>query len=197
MQEIKTDVYLFKAALDSASLFEYVVQIEQQAAFRHLQVASGQSMSVAMTNCGPLGWYSDLSGYRYTSLDPLSGQPWPAMPERLKIDATAFALQAGWPSFVPDACLINRYAGTAKMGLHQDRDERDFSQPIVSVSLGARCQFLVGGLKRRDPTTKIELDSGDVLVWGKSARLMFHGVASIKTTTEQPLRYNFTFRRAG
>jgi DNA oxidative demethylase len=200
-QQIKPDVWLLPNAVNSQELIHDIALLAAASPFRHLQVASGQNMSVAMTNCGSLGWYSDRAGYRYQATDPLSlpmaGQAWPAMPPSWSQKASDLAALAGWSEFKPDACLINRYEAGARMGLHQDRDERDFGHPIVSVSLGASCQFLIGGLKRTDPVQKIALHSGDVVVWGASARLMFHGVAPVKVSGNAPLRYNLTFRKAG
>ena len=188
--------------------------VTAQAPLRHLVVPGGQTMSVAMSNCGSLGWVSDERGYRYASRDPLSGKPWPAMPAEWVDLATQAAAQAGYANFKPDACLINDYAPGAKMGLHQDRDERDFSQPIVSVSLGLPAVFLFGGLKRTDKPQRIRLAHGDVVVWGGLARLAFHGVAPLAECVSpmaesvSPLadgmraawgrrRVNLTFRCAG
>jgi alkylated DNA repair protein (DNA oxidative demethylase) len=159
----------------------------------------GFEMSVAMTNCGRLGWASDRKGYRYAPLDPLTGQRWPEMPDIfLKLAASA-AAAAGFDAFVPDACLINRYAPGAKLSLHQDKDERDFRQPIVSVSLGVPAVFLFGGLKRSDKTRQVPLAHGDVVVWGGPDRLRYHGVLALKHG-DHPLlgshRINLTFRKA-
>ena len=149
-------------------------------------------MSVAMTNCGALGWVTDRSGYRYDAIDPETGAPWPPMPAAWRRLAEECAATAGFPGFAPDACLVNRYEPGARMGLHQDKDEVDFSQPIVSVSLGASAIFLWGGSTRAERPEKVELHHGDVVVWGGDARLRFHGVAPVK----DGLRYNLTFRRA-
>jgi alkylated DNA repair protein (DNA oxidative demethylase) len=157
-------------------------------------------MSVAMSNCGPLGWVSDRRGYRYDALDPLSGQPWPAMPERWKALAARAAAQAGFDGFEPDACLINQYLPGCKLSLHQDKDERDFSAPIVSVSLGLPAVFLFGGERRADRPQRYRLQHGDVVVWGGASRLAFHGVAPLADGEHVWLgrrRINLTFRRAG
>jgi alkylated DNA repair protein (DNA oxidative demethylase) len=171
-----------------------------QAPFRHMVTPGGQRMSVALTNCGALGWVSDRRGYRYAPRDPDSGAPWPALPaafQRLAHDAAA---AAGVDGFAPDACLINRYAPGTRLSLHQDRDERDLSQPIVSVSLGVPAVFLWGGLQRADRAERVPLFHGDVAVWGGADRLRFHGVAPVPGG-QHPLtgaeRINFTFRRAG
>ena len=156
---------------------------------------SGRPMSVGMSNCGPLGWISDERGYRYQSLHPETGQPWPAIPDPL---LRLWDEVARYPH-APEACLINYYGPTAKMGLHQDRDEADFAAPVVSLSLGDSCLFRVGGGKRRDPTRSIRLNSGDVLVLGGDTRLAFHGVDRIYPGTSTLLaeggRINVTIRR--
>ncbi|HNN98364.1 MAG TPA: DNA oxidative demethylase AlkB [Pseudomonadota bacterium] len=177
------------------------------APLRQLITPGGQRMSVAMSSCGPLGWYSDRAGYRYTSCDPLSGRPWPALPDSIRKLADGAAERAGFPGFVPDACLINRYQPGDRLSLHQDRDERDFAAPIVSVSLGLDATFQLGGLSRRDPTSRHLLRHGDVLVFGGPSRLRFHGILPIKdapllrTPLGHPLlhgaRINLTLRRAG
>jgi alkylated DNA repair protein (DNA oxidative demethylase) len=160
----------------------------------------GFRMSVAMTNCGSLGWVSDRAGYRYDAIDPGSGVPWPPMPEPFRRLATGAAAQAGFDEFLPDACLINRYAVGTKLSLHQDKDERDFAQPIVSASLGIPAVFLFGGLKRAEKTLRIHLTHGDVVVWGGPARLRYHGVLPLKEGSH-PLvgeyRINLTVRKAG
>jgi alkylated DNA repair protein (DNA oxidative demethylase) len=157
-------------------------------------------MSVAMTNCGRLGWVSDRSGYRYDPLDPDSGQPWPAMPPLLRQLALDAAQAAGFPGFAPDACLINRYAPGTRLSLHQDRDEGNYAHPIVSVSLGIPAVFLWGGAQRSDKARRIALMHGDVVVWGGPARLRFHGVLPLPEA-HHPMtgsyRINLTFRKAG
>jgi alkylated DNA repair protein (DNA oxidative demethylase) len=159
----------------------------------------GQKMSAAITNCGAAGWVSDRRGYRYEQRDPEAGGKWPEMPALFHDLATVAAAAAGFAGFVPDVCLINRYAPGAKMGLHQDRDEADFSAPIVSVSLGLPAVFLWGGPQRTDRTVKLPLFSGDVVVWGAKQRLYFHGIAPVKPGCHPLLgaaRLNLTFRRA-
>jgi alkylated DNA repair protein (DNA oxidative demethylase) len=156
---------------------------------------SGKPLSVRMSNCGPLGWVTDEAGYRYQPLHPHTGRPWPAMPA---IVLDAWKALAGYPH-APESCLINYYGPTAKMGLHQDRDERDFDAPVVSLSLGDTCLFRIGGTKRSDPTRTIRLASGDALVLGGEARLVFHGVDRILPGTSSLLaeggRINLTLRR--
>jgi alkylated DNA repair protein (DNA oxidative demethylase) len=173
--------------------------IVAQAPFRHMVTPGGHQMSVAMTNCGGVGWVTDRSGYRYDANDPEAGRPWPAMPRSFLELAERAADRGGFPDFMPDACLINRYEPGAKMSLHQDRDEQDFGAPIVSVSLGLPAVFLFGGLKRGDRPRRFRLQHGDVVVWGGPARLKFHGVAPL-ADGEHPLmgrqRINLTFRKA-
>jgi alkylated DNA repair protein (DNA oxidative demethylase) len=153
-------------------------------------------MSVRMTNCGPLGWVTDKErGYRYQATHPVTGKPWPAMP-RMLLDL--WEEVAGYPH-PPEACLVNYYAGAAKMGLHQDRDEQDFDAPVLSVSLGDTGVFRVGGRSRKDPTQKFELSSGAVFVLGGADRLAFHGIDRILPGTSDLLpeggRFNLTLRR--
>jgi len=174
-------------------------EIETQAPFRRMFTPGGHQMSVAMTNCGGAGWVTDRSGYRYDGADPESGKAWPAMPPALCELAEGAAREAGFAGFTPDACLINRYEPGAKMSLHQDRDEKDFSAPIVSVSLGLPAIFLFGGMKRSDKPQRHRLEHGDVVVWGGPSRLFFHGVAPLADGEHAALgrqRINLTFRRA-
>jgi DNA oxidative demethylase len=169
------------------------------APFRNMVTPGGYTMSVAMTNCGLAGWVTDSGGYRYTRQDPVSGDPWPPMPAIFLSLAARAAAAAGFEDFLPDACLINRYAPGAKLSLHQDKNETDFTHPIVSVSLGLPARFLFGGLRRNDRVTRVELIHGDVVVWGRSARLAYHGVDALKNG-EHPAtgrcRFNLTFRKA-
>jgi DNA oxidative demethylase len=174
-------------------------EIVAQAPFRHMMTPGGHQMSVAMTNCGDAGWVTDRSGYRYDTIDPDSGKPWPPMPPSFLALAKQAALEAGFDNFATDACLINRYQPGARMSLHQDRDEGDFGAPIVSVSLGLPATFLFGGLKRSDKTQRYRLEHGDIAVWGGPARLAFHGVAALADGEHAVLgrqRINLTFRKA-
>jgi alkylated DNA repair protein (DNA oxidative demethylase) len=169
------------------------------APFRHMVTPGGFVMSVAMTNCGTAGWITDRTGYRYDRIDPVSGLPWPAMPPVFLALATGAAAEAGYPDFVPDACLINRYEPGARLTSHQDKNERDFGWPIVSVSLGLPAVFQFGGPKRSDRMVRHGLRHGDVVVWGGVSRLFHHGVATIKDGEHPTLgrmRINLTFRRA-
>jgi alkylated DNA repair protein (DNA oxidative demethylase) len=186
------------ATSQASRLVDEVQRITQQAAFRHLVTPAGYTMSVAMTNCGRVGWLSDRTGYRYDPVDPDTKQPWPAMPPAFLDLAVRAAAEAGFANYDPDACLINRYVAGAKLSLHQDRDEKDAWAPIVSVSLGLPATFLWGGKRRSDPVRRRRLESGDVVVWGGPARFVYHGVAPLKEG-EHPLtgavRINLTFRK--
>lgn len=186
------------ASASAPALLDEVAQIAETAPFRYLVTPGGYTMSVAMTNCGRVGWVSDRSGYRYDPADPDSGVPWPAMPARFLDLAVRAAAAAGFDHYDPDACLINRYVKGSKLGLHQDRDEKDAWAPIVSVSLGVPAVFLWGGKRRSDPVVRLRLEHGDVAVWGGPARFTYHGVAPLKEA-EHPLtgaeRINLTFRK--
>ncbi|MFM9968136.1 MAG: DNA oxidative demethylase AlkB [Burkholderiales bacterium] len=184
---------------EGAALYGVVEEIAARAPFRGMTTPGGHSMSVTTASCGKAGWVSDKTGYRYDRVDPGTGKPWPAMPALFLDLACRAAAQAGFANFVPDACLINRYVAGAKMSLHQDRNERDFSQPIVSVSLGLPAVFLFGGLRRTERPRRLHLQHGDVVVWGGPARMTFHGVEPLHEGTH-PLtgrcRINLTFRKA-
>jgi alkylated DNA repair protein (DNA oxidative demethylase) len=186
------------ASAEAPMLVEEVARIAQAAAFRHLVTPGGYTMSVAMTNCGRLGWVSDRTGYRYDPVDPDTGAPWPSMPEAFLDIAVRAAAEAGFANYDPDACLINRYIAGAKLSLHQDRDEKDAWAPIVSVSLGLPAVFLWGGKRRSYPVRRLRLESGDIVVWGGPARFVYHGVAPLKDG-QHPMtgaaRINLTFRK--
>ena len=185
---------------DSASILAAVQTVSATAPFRIMSTPGGLAMSVAMSNCGSLGWVSDRHGYRYSAIDPHSGHPWPAMPEALHGLARDAAARAGFADFDADACLINRYVPGARMALHQDRDERDLTQPVVSISLGLPADFLFGGLRRAERPRRIPLLHGDVFVWGGPARLAYHGVAPLKEGDYPGFgacRINLTLRKAG
>ncbi len=174
-------------------------RIVEQSPFRHMVTPGGFIMSVAMTNCGAAGWVTDRSGYRYDRNDPEMGRPWPTMPDCFRELAASAASNAGYPEFRPDACLINRYEPGARLSLHQDKNERDFANPIVSVSLGLPAIFQFGGLKRNDPIRKFALRHGDVAVWGGPSRLFYHGVPELKDGMHEMvgrMRINLTFRGA-
>jgi alkylated DNA repair protein (DNA oxidative demethylase) len=183
----------------TAALIQSIEAIAAAAPFRNMVTPGGFTMSVAMTNCGAAGWTTDRRGYRYAALDPLSEQPWPTMPALFTEIASRAAATAGFPGFAPDACLINRYEPGARMSLHQDKDERDFTQPIVSISLGLPATFLFGGEKRTDRPKRLRLENGDVVVWGGPARTLFHGIDPLRPGSHSltgACRYNLTLRRA-
>jgi DNA oxidative demethylase len=184
---------------DAAALLADLQAVLERAPLRHMVTPGGFRMSVAMSNCGALGWVSDPTGYRYDALDPDSGQHWPAMPASFLRLAKLAAAEAGFGGFEPDACLVNRYEPGARLTLHQDRNERDFSQPIVSVSLGLPAVFLFGGPKRSDRPVRVPLMHGDVVVWGGPARLRHHGVLALEQGQHAltgNFRFNLTLRRA-
>lgn len=187
------------AANRTESLIAALGLVTAAAPFRRMVTPGGYRMSVGMTNCGKLGWVSDQTGYRYAPLDPETGEPWPPMPPEFRDLARESAGAAGFPDFEPDVCLINRYEPGAKLSLHQDKDEQDFTAPIVSVSLGLPAVFLWGGLKRSDHPRRIRLEDGDVVVWGGPSRLVYHGVSPLPDG-EHPVtgraRINLTFRKA-
>jgi alkylated DNA repair protein (DNA oxidative demethylase) len=184
---------------EAALLCAQVEELLLTSPWRHMQTPGGQRMSVAMTNCGRTGWVSDRAGYRYQSIDPCSGRRWPAMPCSWSKLAASAATRAGFTRFEPDACLVNRYEPGARLSLHQDRNERDYSAPVVSVSLGVPAVFLFGGEHRDDPVQRVALFHGDVVVWGGSQRLAFHGIQPLSDGMHPDTgrcRINLTFRRA-
>lgn len=192
-------LHAFTLSMDRLILAD-LKKVIDVAPFRHMVTPGGYTMSVAMSNCGALGWITDESGYRYESIDPLSGKNWPPMPHSFVKLATSAALQAGFSNFIPDACLINRYEPKSRLSLHQDKDEKDFTAPIVSVSLGIPAIFLFGGFKRSDKLQRLPLMHGDVVVWGGPARLRYHGILPLKDNEHFLVgryRLNLTFRKAG
>jgi alkylated DNA repair protein (DNA oxidative demethylase) len=201
LEHIAAEAVLLPGAACAAqeALLAAIAPVIAAAPWRHMVTPGGARMSVAMSNCGEVGWVSDRRGYRYDAIDPDSGRSWPRMPDTLRQLAVRVAALAGFPGFEPDACLINRYAPGTRLSLHQDRNERDLAAPVVSVSLGLPAVFLFGGLRRADRAQRISLQSGDVVVWGGSQRLAFHGVMPL-AAGEHPLtgpyRINLTFRKA-
>ncbi len=184
---------------EEQELIATIPTLASAAAFRHMMVPSGHRMSVAMTNSGQAGWITDRKGYRYAMTDPESGKPWPAIPSVFNDLAARAAAAAGYANYAPDSCLVNRYEPGARMGLHQDLNEGDMTQPIVSVSLGLPATFLFGGLKRTGKPQRMILESGDIVIWGGPSRLVFHGVDPLKDGAHPltgSLRYNLTFRKA-
>ena len=188
------------ALAEARTILDAVAKIEEQSPFRHMQTPGGFTMSVALTNCGRFGWTSDRRGYRYSELDPLTGARWPSLPGQVLRLARSASAAAGFPDFEPDACLVNRYLPGSRLTLHQDRNERAFDAPIVSISLGVPATFLFGGLERTEPAARIPLRHGDVVVWGGVDRLRFHGVLPLKEAVHAEVggyRLNLTVRRAG
>lgn len=200
--EIDKDAYFLSgyALINEKALMIGLQEVLNQAPPRHMMTKMGFYTSAEMTNCGQLGWISDSKGYRYDALDPQTGKLWPTMPISFLKLAQNAAIEAGFGDFKPDACLVNQYKVGASMGLHQDKNELDFTQPIVSVSLGIPATFQFGGLSRSDKPIKIPLTHGDIVVWGKEARLKYHGIMPLKSNIHAvlgPYRYNLTFRKAG
>jgi DNA oxidative demethylase len=192
-------ITLLRGFADASVLMPLIERVAARSPFRHLVTPGGQTMSVAMTNCGPLGWVSDRSGYRYSPRDPLTGRDWPPLPAEFEKLALAAATAGGFPDFVPDACLVNRYAAGSRLTAHRDADEQNFAQPIVSVSIGLPASFAFYGLERGGKGRSVPLTDGDVLVWGGPSRLVYHAVRPLKPG-QHPLtggyRYNLTFRHA-
>jgi len=196
---IAPEVVLFRQFVATAPLLALIGKIASAAPFRRLRTPGGGQMSVAMTNCGPVGWHADTSGYRYVDCDPGSGRPWPAMPDEFASLAAVAASRAGFGRFAPDCCLVNRYAVGTQMGTHRDFDELDLRQPIVSVSLGLPAVFVWRGATRSGPPVAVPVVDGDVIVWGGQARAGYHGVRRLPAPadgTKDRYRYNLTFRRA-
>ncbi len=184
---------------NDAEILAAIKRVESASPFRRMLTPNGRYMSISVTSCGVVGWVSDRSGYRYETHDPETNNPWPSMPATLSTIASQAAAQAGYQNFAPDVCIINRYEPGTKLSLHRDSDEKDFSHPIVSISLGIPATFLFGGEKRTDKTKKIPLHHGDVFVFGGESRLAYHGIAPLKNS-HRPLlgnqRINLTFRKA-
>ena len=195
--ELAEGLFLLRGLADTKALGADIESVISRAALRRMYVPRGGKMSVAMTNCGALGWVSDTRGYRYSAHDPLSGQAWPEIPPSFLALAKAASKAAGYGDFEPDACLVNHYTAGTSLSLHQDRNEASFDYPIVSVSIGSSAQFLWGGLRRQDPVKKMLLHDGDVLVWGGAVRLAFHGVAVFPRREKEASRFNLTLRKAG
>lgn len=194
--------YLLKGAVRSIAkeLIREITHIVDVSPFRQMSTKGGHYVGAKMTNCGNLGWVSDNKGYRYATTDPLTNMPWPTMPKLFETLAEEHASSVGFHHFHPNACLINQYSPGVGMGLHQDKNENDFSQPIVSVSLGVSAIFQFGGNKRNEKPSYHLLDHGDVVIWGGIDRLRFHGIQPIKLAHHAltgQLRYNLTFRDVG
>lgn len=199
-EELQPGLVCLRAFVEPDALHEPLQAIVAAAPLRHFVTPGGKAMAAAMTNCGPFGWTSDRAGYRYSPVDPDTGRAWPSLPATFTALAARAASAAGFGEFTPDACLVNRYAAGAGMTAHQDRDERDFGAPIVSVTLGLAATFFWHvGASRKGPTRSVRLESGDVLVFGGESRLMFHGVRAPRAGHDAlygPYRWNLTMRRA-
>jgi DNA oxidative demethylase len=184
---------------DAPQIIDELKTIAAKAPPRHMVTPGGHSMSVAMTNCGDAGWTTDRRGYRYATVDPETNRPWPPMPQTFSELATRAAAEVGYKNFHPDSCLINYYEPKSKMSLHQDKNEQDYSQPIVSVSLGLPATFLFGGMERSSPTRKMRMEHGDIFVWGGNSRMVYHGIAPLKPGNHPETgswRINLTFRKS-
>lgn len=178
-------------------LLLHIAAIAGVSPFRHLIMANGMPMAVAITNCGPLGWISTVKGYRYSSTDPMTGRPWPGMPASFHTLAVQAAHAAGFEGFNPGVCIINRYTVGTHLHMHQDRDETRDAQPVVSVSLGLPAKFRFGGQGKGQPARLVPLEHGDVAVWGGRSRMAYHGIAPLEPGTHPltgDVRLNLTFR---
>lgn len=199
IEEIYPNLFVLANFAETSSLMKHVEIIIRTAPFRKMMTPNGHYTGVALTNCGDYGWTSDRNQYRYSPIDPLNNQPWQAMPDSFKTLAKNAALFAGFKDFEPDACLINQYLIGTKLGSHQDKNEKDFSQPIVSVSIGLSAVFQIFGNQRAGKSINYRLHDGDVVVWGKSARLSYHGVRTLTADELNPSsqqRINITFRKS-
>ncbi len=193
-------MYYLPAAFDPQKIQPVLKNVLLNAPLRHMETTRGFKMSAAMSNCGELGWVSDRKGYRYQAHDPLSGHPWPDMPPEFASLATKAAKTAGYDDFHPDVCLINCYQPGSSMSAHRDADEVDFQHPIVSFSLGIPARFFVQGAERKGRSVPIDLNSGDIVVWGGESRLYYHGIRPLKPAQDALFgsqRFNLTFRKAG
>lgn len=198
-QALREGVTLLASFADTNALLAEIPALLRASPLRHMQTPGGRQMRVAMSNCGPLGWVSEPRGYRYTGQDPLSGKPWPDMPASFRTLAAEAAEQAGFGSFVPDACLINEYVPGVKLSPHVDQDEASKNWPIVSVSIGIPAVFQLYGLTRQGSPENIQLYDGDVIVFGGPARLIYHGIRKVSPARDARIgekRINLTFRKA-
>lgn len=198
-EEVYPQVFVLPNFTATHDLLAQINQLSAISPFRKMQTPNGHYTNIPVSNCGALGWVSDASGYRYSSIDPQTNNPWPALPADFIQLAQTAAAKVGYVDFLPDACLINQYCIGSKLGSHQDKNETDFTWPIVSVSIGLNAVFQIYGEQRSGIKKNLILQDGDVMVWGGKSRLIYHGVASIKADPQNPMlkyRYNLTFRRA-
>lgn len=199
-EAVQPEVWLLPQFTSAAALWADLCAVAAVAPFRHMMTRMGHPVAAAMTNCGALGWTSSARGYAYRTVDPETGRPWPPIPAAWLALAREAAALAGYADYVPDACLVNRYAVGVGMGRHNDDSEQDFSQPIVSVSLGLPTRFAWWGDRPEGRGRDLPVQDGDVLVWGRSARLGFHAVRPVPPGRHPvcgEFRFNLTFRKAG
>ncbi len=200
--DLPEGVFYLQNALNEREtpIFAALKRILEAAPPTHARTRGGGTTSAAMTNCGRVGWWSDARGYRYQELHPVTGQPWPSIPGEFLGAVKTVTAHTPWPNFAPDACLINYYGAKAKMGLHQDRDEKDLTHPIVTLCLGDDADFLIGGFARSDRATAFVVSHGDAIVMGGESRMRFHGIRKIYPGTSPHAgiagRYSLTFRKA-
>ncbi|WP_444995208.1 DNA oxidative demethylase AlkB [Aliikangiella sp. IMCC44359] len=197
-EEIYPETFLLSNFVNSQQLLSYIPSITQQAPFRKMLTPNGHYTNIAMTSCGDYGWVSDLKGYRYSATDPETQKPWPKIPEYLNQIALQASKKIGYTDFIPDTCLINHYVIGSKLGSHQDKNEKNFRWPIISISLGLNAIFQIFGQQRSGPSTNVPLYDGDVMVWGGKSRLIYHGVKTLKADPYNPnlnYRINLTFRK--
>lgn len=199
IDEIYPDVFVLTNFVETHALFQAINRINQQSPFRKMMTPNGHETNIPFTNCGEYGWTSDKSGYRYSKINPHTNSAWPEMPSQFETFASSAAMKVGFEHFIPDACLINQYVIGTKLGSHQDKNEMDFTQPIVSVSIGLPAVFQIFGNKRSGVLAEYRLQDGDVMVWGRTARLIYHGIKTVKADPLKPEmkhRYNITFRKS-
>ena len=199
MEPLGNGAFLLPGFADTDEILEELPELIAQSPLRRMMTPGGRQMRVAMTNCGQYGWVSDAGGYRYQREDPITGHPWPKLPEKFMSLAERASKKAGYSGFQPDVCLINRYEVGVSLSPHIDQDEADKGWPIVSVSIGIPAIFQLFGPTRGGPARNIPLSDGDVVVLGGAARMYYHGVRPVKAATDPrtgPVRYNLTFRKA-
>lgn len=199
MEELAPGIFLFQRYIDEEMVYKVVKSAEAEIPFRHMVTPGGKRINVAGISMGDCGWYSDRRGYRYEKTDPITGKKWPKIPDHISKITTDAAYKAGFPNFVPDSCFINKYEPGVRLTAHIDQDEVDFSMPIVSISIGVSAIFQVFGKKRGGKSLNIQLNSGDLLIFGGPARRTYHGVKKLEEQSHPltgNIRYNLTFRKA-
>ena len=199
IEELFPGVFLFRSYVNEQDFMEAVISTTKKIPFRHMITPGGKKINVSGTSMGDCGWYSDRRGYRYERIDPITGNNWPKIPKNISSVVSNAAKKVGFGGFIPDSCFINCYKPGVALTAHIDQDEVDFSQPIVSVSLGVSAIFQIFGEKRNGKVINIPLHSGDLLIFGGTARKFYHGVKKLKDQTHpltNNLRINLTFRRA-